>query len=182
MLDNENECWDQWSEDFVLAGLMDKELGSLAKALAGKHRDAWMADWDKEIGQLEGYSTWKLILPPESVSILPCKEVFQTKCGPNNKVIERQVRIIAGDHRQRKGVDYTESFYAATKIPSTQVILAHAAKHDWDIHQVDVKSAYLNAKLDQPTFIRAPHGYLKAGQEGMVCMVLQCLYSLMQAG
>ena len=180
--DKENPYWNNLPEDFALAGSMDEEPGSLAEALAGKNGDDWKAGWDKEIGRLEGYNTWKLVHPPEGVSILPCNEVFKTKCGPNNEVVERRVRIGAGGHRQKKGVDYTESFHGAAKTPLTHVVLAHAAKHDWEIHQVDVKSAYLNAKLDHPVYMKAPRGYLKTGQEGMVCMLMKCLYGLVQAG
>jgi hypothetical protein len=51
-------------------------------------------------------------------------------------------------------------------MPSTRVVLGHAAQQDWEIHQVDVKSAYLYAKLDKVVYMRPPPGYLKKGEEG----------------
>jgi hypothetical protein len=47
---------------------------------------------------------------------------------------------------------------------------------------VDVKSAYLNAKLEEVVYMHPPPGYLKKGQEGKVCRLLKCLYGLVQAG
>jgi len=89
---------------------------------------------------------------------------------------------VAGGHRQRKGVDYEESFSSAAKMLSCCVVLAHAACEDWEIHQVDVKSAYLYAKLEEEVYMKPPTGYLKKGQEGKVCKLLKCLYGLVQAG
>lgn len=70
----------------------------------------------------------------------------------------------------------------AAKMPSVQVVLANAAQQDWEIHQVDVKSAYLNAPLEETVYMKPPRGVLKPGQEGMVCRLLKGLYGLKQAG
>src|SRR5258705_13022036 len=61
-------------------------------------------------------------------------------------------------------------------------ILTTAAQHDWEIHQVDIKSAYLNAELRDDIYMRAPAGYLKKGDEGKVLKLLRSLYGLKQAG
>ena len=101
---------------------------------------------------------WNIVHPPEGVNILLCSIVFKTKYRLNNEVVERWVRIVVGGHRQKKGVDCTKSFHAAAKMPSTYVTLGHAVKHDWKIIQVDVKSAYLNLKIDHPT---SGHTYIE---------------------
>ena len=84
--------------------------------------------------------------------------------------------------RQVEGVNYTETFSAAAKMPSVQVVLANATEHDWEIHHVDIKSTYLNAPLQETVYMKPPHGVLKPGQEGKVCHLLKVLYSLKQAG
>jgi hypothetical protein len=80
------------------------------------------------------------------------------------------------------GVNYMETFSSAAKMPSLHVILAMATQLDWEIHQVDVKSAYLNAKLNEEVYMIPPQGVLKPGQEGMVCKLKKALYGLKQAG
>jgi hypothetical protein len=57
-----------------------------------------------------------------------------------------------------------------------------AAQQDWEIHQVDVKSAYLNAEVKEEIYMRAPPGYLKPGDERKVLRLLRSLYGLKQAG
>jgi hypothetical protein len=86
---------------------------------------------------------------------------FQDQAGPDNEVIKRRFRIVAGGHRQQKNVDYKESFSSAAKMPSCHVVLVHATHKDWEIHQVDVKSAYLYAKLEEEVYMKPPIGYLK---------------------
>jgi hypothetical protein len=61
------------------------------------------------------------------------------------------------------GVNYMETFSSAAKMPSLRVILAMAAQLDWEIHQVDMKSAYLNAKLNEEVYMIPPRGVLKSG-------------------
>ena len=113
---------------------------------------------------------------------IPCSEVIRVKRGPNREVQSYRVRIIAGGHRQVEGVNYSETFSAAAKMPTVRVILANAAHQDWEIVNVDVKSAYLNASLKEVVYMKLPRGVLKPGEEGKVLRLLKGLYGLKQAG
>jgi len=73
-------------------------------------------------------------------------------------------------------VDYQERFPAAAKMPTVRVVLGNAAQQDWEMHQVDVKSAYLNAPLEEEVYMTPLPRVLKPGQEGMVCRLLKSLY------
>ena len=63
-----------------------------------------------------------------------------------------------------------------------RTVLTIAARQNWEIHQVDIKSAYLNAELHDDIYMRAPPGYLKLENEGKVLKLLCSLYGLKQAG
>ena len=80
---------------------------------------------------------------------------------------------MAGGHRQIEGINYTETFSAAAKMPTVCAVLANAAQQDWVIEHVDVKSAYLNAPLKKVIFMKPPRGVLKPGQEGKVLRLLK---------
>jgi hypothetical protein len=84
--------------------------------------------------------------------------------GPSGEIQKFKVRIVAGGHKQVRGINYEEAFAAAAKIASIRVILAYAAQRDWDIDQIDVVGAYLNADLDKEVYMGAPHGMLKLNQ------------------
>ena len=104
------------------------------------------------------------------------------KRGPDGEVQSYRVRIVAGGHRQVEGVNYTETFSAAAKMPTVRVVLANAAHQNWEIEHIDVKSAYLNAPLKETIYMKAPPGVLKPGQEWKVLRLLKGLYGLKQAG
>jgi hypothetical protein len=79
-------------------------------------------------------------------------------------------------------VNYTETFSAAAKMPTVHGILANAAHKDWEIDHVDVKSAYLNAWLEEVIYMKPPREVLEPGEEGKVLRLLKGLYGLKQAG
>jgi hypothetical protein len=108
--------------------------------------------------------------------------VFKEKLGPDGDVDTHQIRVVAGGHKQVYGVDYNEMFATAAKMPSVRVVLANGAQQDWEMHQVDVKSAYLNAPLEDDIYMIPLKGVLKPGQEGKVCKFLKALYGLKHAG
>nr|CAD41546.2 OSJNBb0091E11.16 [Oryza sativa Japonica Group] len=55
------------------------------------------------------------------------------------------------------------------------------ASHGLLVHQMDVKTAFLNGELEEEIYMDQPDGYVLEGQEGMVCKLLKSLYSLKQA-
>jgi hypothetical protein len=108
--------------------------------------------------------------------------VLKIKRGLDDEIQSYRVRIVAGGHRQVEGINYTETFSAAAKMPTVRVVLANAAEQDWEIEHVDVKSAYLNAPLEETIYMKPPQGVLKPGQNGKVLRLLKGLYGLKQAG
>ena len=67
---------------------------------------------------------------PTGQTAIPCSKVMRVKRGPDGKVQSYRVWIIAGGHRQVEGVNYTETFSAAAKMPTVRVVLANAAHQD----------------------------------------------------
>ena len=61
-------------------------------------------------------------------------------------------------------------------------MLALATIHDWDVHQVDVKNAYLNVELTETVYMAQLLGFAQAGGEEKVCRLFKALYGLKQGG
>ena len=78
------------------------------------------------------------------------------------------MEIVAGGHKQVEGINYTETFSAAVKAPTVRVVLANAAERDCEIHQIDVKSAYLQAPLKETIYEAAAWSFeARAGGQGL---------------
>ena len=103
------------------------------RGLESKH---WQEALEYEINQLEKLGTWEVKDLLAGHTAIPCSEVLKVKCGPNGEVQSCRVRIVARGHRQIKGVNYTETFSAAAKMPTVHVILANTTHQDWEIEHM----------------------------------------------
>ena len=185
VLEDANKYYDesyQLLPDIALTSFAYLDPKMLDKALRGLDAKQWQEALEYEISQLEKLETWVVVDLPVGHTAILCSKVVRVKQGPDREVQSYRVRIVAGGHKQIEGVNYTEMFSAATKMPTVQVVLANAAHQDWEVEHVDVKSAYLNTPLKEEIHMKPPRGVLKPGQEGKVLKLLQGLYGLKQAG
>ena len=61
------------------------------------------------------------------------------------------------------------------------MILAIAALRNLEVHQMDIKTAFLNGDLDEEIYMEQPEGHVTPGQERKVCKLVKSLYGLKQA-
>ena len=94
--------------------------------------------------------------------------MLATKRGPDGEKLKLRARLVANGQHQKHGLDYSETFAPTTNMTTICTILTMVACQNWEIHQVDIKSAYLNAELHEDIYMRAPPGYLKPEDEGKV--------------
>ena len=87
------------------------------------------------------------------------KWVFRIKQGPTGETEKHKARIIGKGFTQIEGLDYDKTFAPVAKFASLRTILAIAAELDFEVHQMDVKSTYLNGKLREEIFMEAPQGF-----------------------
>ena len=133
---------------------------------------------------LEDAGTWELVDLPAGANLVGSKWVFQVKKDASGQVICFKARLVAQGFLQVPGVDYFNTFTPVAKLASIQTVLAMAAKLDFELHQIDIKSTYLNGELtkNENIFIKQPPGYPAPNSSGKVCHFLETLYSLKQLG
>lgn len=82
---------------------------------------------------------------------------------------------------QQYGVDFEEVYAPVTRLETILLLLALAAKNCWQVHHLDVKSAFLNGDLLEEVYVVQPEGFVKRGKEYKVYKLLKALYGLRQA-
>jgi hypothetical protein len=81
----------------------------------------------------------------------------------------------------REGIDYHETFSHVSTKDSFWIIMALVAYFDLELHQMDVKSAFLNGDLAENMFMAQPKGVVVSGKEHMGCHLRRSIYGLKQA-
>ena len=103
----------------------------------------------------------------------------KTKCG--RKIETYKARLLAKGYTQKEGIDYDETFSPVAMLKSIRILLSIAAALDYEIWQMDVKTAFLNGFLEEDIYMAQPNGYIAKGQEQKVCKLLRSIYGLKQA-
>ena len=147
-------------------------------------RSQWEEAMKEELEKLIRRSTWKIVPKPEGSNIVGSKWVFRLKKDTNGNVTSHRARLVAQGFTQVHGVDFDDTFAPIARMVSIRTVLALAARLDWEIHQVDVKSAYLYGELndDEVIYMKPPPGKIKICKDGYVLRLLKALYGLKQSG
>ena len=77
------------------------------------------------------------------------KWIFKKKTDADGNVTIYKARLVAKGYQQVQGVDYDETFSPVAKLKSIRIMLAIAAYYDYEIWQMDVKTAFLNGYLKE---------------------------------
>ena len=82
---------------------------------------------------------------------------------------------------QREGIDYNETFSLVSCKDSFKIIIVLVAHYDLELHQIDVKTAFLNRDLEENVYIAQPKSFVVEGQENLGCHLKKSIYGLKQA-
>ncbi|KAK8661374.1 hypothetical protein V6N13_090979 [Hibiscus sabdariffa] len=134
-----------------------------------------------EMDSMSDNQVWTLVEPPEGIKPIGCKWVFKKKTDMDGNVQTYKGRLVAKGFRQIHGVDYDETFSPVAMFKSIRILLAVAAFHDYEIWQMDVKTAFLNGKLEEDVYMTQPEGFVTPENAGKVCKLQRSIYGLKQA-
>jgi Reverse transcriptase (RNA-dependent DNA polymerase) len=124
---------------------------------------------------------WDLVDLLKDQKAVKCKWVYRIKFGANGKPNRFKARLVAKGFTQIIGLNYNETFSPVTCLDLIWILLALATLEDWEIHQIDIKTAFLNGDLDKEIYMQQPEGFIAARQSGKVCRLRKALYRLKQA-
>ncbi|GKA54223.1 zinc finger, CCHC-type containing protein [Tanacetum coccineum] len=106
---------------------------------------------------------------------------FQNQEGCKRKHNQIQGTISSKGYVQEQGIDFDEVFAPVARIETVRLILALAAYHGWQVHHLDVKSAFLHGELKEEVYVTQPEGFVQQGNSGKVYKLTKALYGLRQA-
>lgn len=118
---------------------------------------------------------------PPGHKVIGLKWVYKLKKDANGEIQKYKARIVAKGYVQRQGIDFEEIFAPVTRLETVRMLLALAAKNGWEVHHLDVKTAFLNGEIMEEVYVSQPEGFIQKGKETLVYKLIKALYGLRQA-
>src|SRR6266481_6802905 len=117
-----------------------------------RHSDwpEWHVSMGKELASLKTHDVYTLIHHDEvSVGkhIISLKFGLQYKMNEHGKVCCHKSHVVVKDYAQHSSINYNKTYAPVTHMESMHVVLHIGAALDWDIHQMDIKTAFLHGDL-----------------------------------
>lgn len=138
---------------------------------------------DDEMQSLKENNTFTLTNLPEGKKAVGGRWVYAIKKNIDGSE-KYKARYVAKGYSQKMGVDYEETFSPTANLTSIRVLMQKAAQENLILHQMDVKTAYLNAPIDCEIYMEQPEGFevKSSNNEKLVCKLERSLYGLKQSG
>lgn len=164
----------------------DEELNLMGVDEPGNFKQAvqdnnWKQAMELEMTSIEENETWDLTTLPPGEKVIGLKWVFKLKKDADGKIVKHKARLVAKGYVQKRGVDYDEVYAPVTRLETVRLLLALSAKKNWEVHHLDVKTAFLNGEIKEDVYVSQPEGFEKTGKEHLVYKLKKALYGLRQA-
>jgi hypothetical protein len=167
-----------------MANALGLEPRTFAEAKRSPAWPQWKDAMEEEHNALEVHKTWRLEKPPPGFKVIGNQWVYHVKRDAAGAINRYRARLVILGNHQRPGIDCFDTYAPVAKIASIRVVLAMAARHDFEIHQIDVKSAYLNREFEanEVIYMKVPQGLKLTNDPSLALRLLRPLYGLRQSG
>jgi hypothetical protein len=111
--------------------------------------------------------------------LVRCRWVYRTKSAIDGHISRYKYRLVAKGFQHVHGIDYDETFSPVAKMDSIRLPLSIVATKGWEVHQMDVKNAFLHGDIFEEIYMEHPQGFMQDSY--LVCRLKKSLYVLKQA-
>ncbi|KAK1686471.1 hypothetical protein QYE76_047319 [Lolium multiflorum] len=159
----------------------DEDPATYEEAMMSPDSNKWQEAMKSEMGSMYDNQVWTLVDLPDSRKAVENKWIFKRKIDADGNITVYKARLVAKGFRQIQGVDYDETFSPVAKLKSVRILLAIAAFFDYEIWQMDVKTAFLNGDIEEELYMVQPKGFVDPKNADKVCKLQRSIYGLKQA-
>jgi hypothetical protein len=144
-------------------------------------RQVWRDAMMEEDNSIMKNDVWEIVPRLEEKLVVTSKWLYKLKYAADGGIEKYKARFVAWGFSQVEGVDYDETFAPVARYTSIRSVISIAVEMGWKIHQMDVKTAFLNGLLHEEVYIEQPLGFEVHGRDSHVCRLKKALYGLKQA-
>ena len=143
--------------------------------------ESWTNAMQEELEQFSRNDVWTLVPRPSHVNVIGTKWIFKNKSDEFGTIVRNKARLVAQGYTQIEGVDFDETFAPVARLESIRLLLAISCIMKIKLHQMDVKSAFLNGFLNEEAYVEQPKGFEDPHFPNHVFKLKKALYGLKQA-
>jgi hypothetical protein len=169
-----------FGDDFIVY-LMDDTFRTIEEAYSSLDADYWKEAIKSELDSIMSNGTWEVVSRPYGRKLIGCKWVFKKKLRPDGTIEKYKMRLVAKGYNQKEGEDFFDTYSLVARLTTIRLLLSLATSYGIFVHQMDVKTDFLNRELKEEIYMNQPDGIAVKGQQGIVCKLLKSLYGLKQA-
>ena len=110
----------------------------------------------EEMDAIQKNQTCELVDKPKNKEAIEVKWIYKTKFTIDGSILRNKERLVAKSYVQQLGIDFHETFAPISHLDIMRVLIALSAQKGWLLHQLDVKSAFLNGTLKEEVYVEQP--------------------------
>ena len=133
--------------------LVDDTPTTIAEAYASPDADDWKEAVQSEMDSILSSGTWKLTERSYGCKSVDCKWVFKKKLRPDGTIEKYKAQLVAKGYMQKEGKDFFDTYSPDARLTTIRALLFLAASYGLIVHQMDVKTAFLNGELDEEIYM-----------------------------
>jgi hypothetical protein len=151
------------------------------QAMDGSDSQQWQEAMEEEIDSIKKNEVWELVDLPTGRKPIGCKWVLRKKFKADGTLDRYKARLVAKGYTQKPGIDFVDTYSPVAKFQSIRILMAIIARMDLELHQLDVKTAFLNGDLKEDIYMAQPEGFHVKEHEDKVYKLKKSLYGLKQS-
>jgi hypothetical protein len=132
-----------FGDDYIVY-LVDDTPSTIEEAYSSPDVDFWKEAIRSEMDSIISNGTWEVIERPYGCKPIGSKWVFKKKLRPNGTIERYKARLVIKGYSQKEGEDFFNTYSPVARLTTIRVLLSLAASHGLLVHQMDVKTTFLN--------------------------------------
>nr|GEU43961.1 retrotransposon protein, putative, Ty1-copia subclass [Tanacetum cinerariifolium] len=142
--------------------------------------DKWVDAMNAKMQSMKDNQVWCLVDLPPNCKIIGSNWIFKKKTDMDDIVHSYKAHLVAKGFTQTYEVGYEETFSPVANIRAIRILIATEMFYDYEIWQIDVKTAFLNGYLNVDIYMVRPEGFVDPNHPRLVCKLQRSIYGLKQ--
>jgi hypothetical protein len=143
-------------------------------------QQVWQDAMVEEYQPILKNGVWDIVPRPEEKSVVTSKWIYKIKHAVDGSVKKYKARFVTKGFSQVEGIDYKETFAPVAQYTSIRTIISLVTSMGWKLHQMDIKTVFLNGEIEEEVYIEQPEGFVIHDEKSHVCRLKKTLYGLKQ--